>query len=170
MTPLQENTCPGCGLQIPAGRSPPYHGYYHTSPECWAVYTEVLGSEFGNAVLFGQVHQLTVDTYAVQHAGGGHPDKSIDVHLVGLHLMLERDMRPTSVPKYLQRLADVVTDWPHFPTPDVMGAPTVCDVALSDSVGDHIDAVQAWAGSLWEAWSRHHAGVADFVTRHLKLQ
>ncbi|HYC61445.1 MAG TPA: hypothetical protein VEK79_17955 [Thermoanaerobaculia bacterium] len=26
--------------------------------------------------IFGRVHRLTVDTYAVQQAGGIHPDKS----------------------------------------------------------------------------------------------
>ncbi len=52
--------------------------------ECWQLYTEVLGDQFSNIVLFGQVHQLTVDAYAVQHSGGGHPDKSTAVHLSGL--------------------------------------------------------------------------------------
>ena len=51
--------CPGCGLELPlSGRV--YAGYYHTSPECWSVYEEVLGTEFGNAPLFGRIHQLTV--------------------------------------------------------------------------------------------------------------
>ena len=49
-----------------------YRAYFNASPECWSVFTEVLGSEFSSALLFGQVHQLTVDTYAVQHAGGKH--------------------------------------------------------------------------------------------------
>ena len=40
-------------------------GYYNATPECFSVYTEVLGSEFQNVLLYGQVHQLTVDTYAV---------------------------------------------------------------------------------------------------------
>lgn len=75
--------CPGCGLAMPLGDTTVYDGYFNTSPECWSVFTEVVGHEFGNAVVFGQVHQLTVDAYAVQHAGGSHPDKSIAVHLVG---------------------------------------------------------------------------------------
>src|SRR5438128_326311 len=90
------------------------HSYYNTSPECWGLYTEVLGAEYSNAFLFGQIHQLTVDTYAVQHAGGLHPDKSIDIHLFGLYLVLERDLRPTNVPPLLQRLAGAIQAWPHF--------------------------------------------------------
>ena len=60
MTELRESTCPGCGLRMPVSDTAAYEGYYNTSPECWDVYTEVLGSDFSNAVLFGQVHQLTV--------------------------------------------------------------------------------------------------------------
>ena len=83
MTALRESTCPGCGLRMPVSEGAAYDGYYNTSPECWSVYTEVLGAEYSNPVLFGQVHQLTVDTYAVQHPGGLHPDKSIAIHLAG---------------------------------------------------------------------------------------
>ena len=40
-----------------------------------SLFEEVLAAEFQNPVLFRQIHQLTVDTYAVQHAGGQHPDR-----------------------------------------------------------------------------------------------
>ena len=79
--------------------------------------TQVLGAEFGNALLYGQVHQLTVNTYAVQHAGGRHPDKSVAIHLCGLHLVLDRGFRPPRVPPLHKRLADTVKTWPHFTPP-----------------------------------------------------
>ena len=168
MTELRESTCPGCGLRMPVSDTAAYEGYYNTSPECWDVYTEVLGSDFSNAVLFGQVHQLTVDTYAVQHAGGIHKDKSVAIHLCGLYLVLDRGIPPTSVPKLLQRLADAVETWPHFPPPADMGSLTICDVALSDSIEEHINTVREWAGLVWQAWSQYHDEVADLVSHHLK--
>lgn len=168
LTARRETTCPGCGLQMPVGDLP-YHGYYNASAECWAVYTEVLGSEFGNALLYGQVHQLSVDTYAVQHAGGAHPDKSMAIHLSGLHLMLDRGIRPTRIPRRLQALAKAVTTWPHFTAPTDMGSLTVSDVALADSVEGHIISVKRWAESVWKAWSPHHAEVKHFVQRYLKM-
>ncbi len=76
MTPQQEVACPGCGLRMPASENASYAGYFNTSAECWSVFTEVLGAEYSNPFIFGKVHQLTVDTYAIQHAGGAHPDKS----------------------------------------------------------------------------------------------
>ncbi len=169
MTGLRESVCPGCALQMPVSEAAFYDGNYNTSPECWSVYTEVLGSEFSNAVLFGQVHQLTVDTYAVQHAGGKHPDKSVAIHLAGLHLILDRGVHPPNVPKLHQRLAAAVKTWPHFPPPADAGSVTVFDVALSDSVEEHIKTARVWAALVWKAWSGHHSEVAGLVDRYLAL-
>jgi hypothetical protein len=154
---------------MPVSERAAYQGYYHTSPECWEVYTEVLGAEYSNPALFGQVHQLTVDTYAVQHAGGRHPDKSIAIHLCGLYLALERGVAPTRVPRLLQRLAASVQVWPYFPPPADRGALTVLDVALCESAEAHIDTVREWAGTVWGAWSPYHAEVAALVSGHLSL-
>ena len=171
-TSTTETVCPGCGLSMPAGppgQVPPYDGYYNTSSECWAVCTEVLGEEFGNPVIFGQVHQLTVDSYAVQHAGGRHPDKSIGIHLVGLHLVLERGLPPTRVPPVLQAMAKVIDTWPHFAPPEAPRTITVCDVALADSPADHAAAVRRWAETVWAAWGEHHDAVSRLVTQTLDL-
>jgi hypothetical protein len=144
------------------------HGYYNASPECWSVYTEVLGAEYSNAVLFGQVHQLTVDAYAVQHAGRSHPDKSVDIHLAGLHLTVARGIRPPHVPPLLQRIAKAVSAWPHFAPPAVEWRFTVFDVALAaGEFEEHVRAVKAWSDSVWEAWSVHHAAIEMFVGQHL---
>lgn len=161
--------CPGCGLEMPADASAAYDGYYHCSPECWSVFTEVLGAEFGNAALFGRVHQLTVDAYAAQHAGGDHPDRSVGLHLAGLHLVLERGFPPTRVPPLHQALADSVDSWPRFQPPPSTGGLTVLEVALSDSAEEHAAHVEAWARQVWGAWSEHHDRVATLVARHLDV-
>ncbi len=158
-----ESVCPGCGLRMPVSERVPYDGYFNVSPECWSVFTEVVGSEFGHAVLFGQAHQLTVDAYAVQHAGGSHPDKSVDVHLCGLHLVLERGLVPARVGPLLQRLVGAVSEWPHFPPPAERGSLTVFDVAMADDLEGHVRVVREWARGVWAAWSEHHAAVARLV-------
>ena len=165
-----QSSCPGCGLVMPVRERAVYDGYFNTSPECWTVFTEVLGAEFGNAPLFARVHQLTVDTYAVQHAGGAHPDKSIFVHLAGLHLVLDRGLVPMRVPPLLQRLARTVREWPHFETPADLGHMTILDVALAESATAHAEIVREWAAIVWEAWSPCRTRVASFVTRNLVLE
>ncbi len=145
-----------------------YDGSFHASPECWSVFCEVLQAEFGNAVLFAQVHQLSVDAYAVQHAGGKHADKSVCIHLAGLHLALDRGHAPVRVPPLLQQLAGAVEAWPHLPPPEDRGALTAFDVATAGSAEEHASRARAWAEQVWRAWTPHHAAVTDLVARHLE--
>jgi hypothetical protein len=126
------------------------------------VFEEVLAVEFQDAVLFGQVHQLTVDAYAVQHAGGRHPDKSVCVHLVGLYLMLERGVAPMGVPPLLQRLASH-TSWPHLDAPEARAALKVYDVAAADSPQTHALRVREWAAEVWRVWSPHHDAARELA-------
>ena len=154
---MSDVVCPGCGLAMPSNPEVPYDGYFNCSRECWSVFTEVLEKEYSNAVLFGQVHQMTVDAYAVQHAGGPHPDKSVDVHLVGLHKVLNEGVRPPYVPPELQRFASRTKTWPHFDPPPANRSMTIFDVATA---GDHAAAVRQWAQQVWSAWSPHHAAIA----------
>jgi len=171
MAVLQETICPGCGLRMPARTTTTTsRGYYNVSDECWELYTEVLGSEYSNAVLFGQVHQLTVDSYAVQHAGGPHPDKSLDVHLFGLYLALEKGIRSPYIPPLLQRLATVMEVWPHYEPPTKRVALTVFDVAFCDSTEDHIRVVKDWSRAVWESWSEYHTEVARLVSHSLDME
>ncbi len=171
MTNVDATTCPGCGLEMPKAPAASYDGYFNTSPECWSVFTEVIGVEFGDAVVFAAAHQLTVDAYAVQHAGGPHPDRSVGIHLSGLHLALEQGLPPVKVARRLQAIGVSVTasddGWPHFSPPPRRGRATVLEVALAEGPEDHVRQVRAWAEEVWAAWSEVHEVVARLVSRHL---
>ena len=158
---VQMTTCPGCGLEMPLSKRT-YDRKFNASAECWSVFEEVLAVEFQDAVLFGQVHQLTVDAYAVQHAGGRHPDKSVCVHLVGLYLMLERGVAPMGVPPLLQRLASR-TSWLHLDPPEARAAFTVFDVAAAESPQTHALRVSEWAAEVWRVWSPHHDAARELA-------
>jgi hypothetical protein len=121
-------------------------------------------------VLFGQVHQLTVDAYAVQHAGGNHPDKSVDVHLCGLYLVLVRGFAPARVPPLLQQFVGELDAFPHFVPPEPVRAPTVLDVALCDTSADHAAMSRRWAQAVWQAWSAQHDAIAELVEGALRLE
>ena len=68
----------------------------------------------------------------------------------------------------LQQLASRVRVWPHF-SPATHQTTTVFDVALADSVVDHIRLVRQWATGLWSAWSAHHSAVAQLVAEHIAI-
>lgn len=159
-------TCPGCRLVFDADPAAPTHGYFNHCGACWALYGTILAAEYENPAMFGAVHSLTVDAYAVQHAGGAHPDKSVDIHLAGLHLALVRGVGAREVPRMLKRIADTVTEYPHW-TPPSSATLTVRDVAGAETADEHARRVRAWAAAVWVAWSEHHAAIAAFVARAL---
>jgi hypothetical protein len=158
--------CPGCGIERPAA-GVAYDRKFHASAECWSLFEEVIGREFQSAVLFGQAHQLTVDSYAVQHAGGAHPDKSVAIHLAGLHLALEQKIPLVEVPARLQAIAAAmrgsgaqpgIPAWPHLDPPAQRPRGlTIHNVAAARSPEKHVAAVRAWAAQVWDAWAPHHA-------------
>ncbi len=157
------SVCPGCGLALPRGTLP-QTTYFNTSAECWSVYCEVLQAEYQDPVLFAEVHQWTVDAYAVQHAGAAHPDKSVDVHLVGVHCLIDRGMAHAVLPGLRQRLVAAVREWPRSAVPVVRGALTVLDVAMAASREQHDERVRAWAREVWRTWRAHHAAVVELAS------
>ena len=87
------STCPGCGLVAPINDGPcdPYGG---ASPACWATFNAVTAKDYGE-YQYPEVHRLIVDAYMSQHATFATPAarRSVVVHLIGLHLVLERGMK-----------------------------------------------------------------------------
>lgn len=141
---------------------------FHASAECWTVFGEVLAAEYSNAVLFGQVHQITVDAYAAQHAGGPHPDKSVGIHLSGLYLVFVKDVRPMAIAPMLHEIASSVDAWPKFSPPPANTSRTILDVALC--AGDwetHVRTVREWAFDVWRSWHSQHRAVHEIVQRVL---
>ena len=152
---------------MPVNKSLSYDGYYTASPECWSIYTEVLEAEFSNMVLFRQIHQLTVDTYAVQHAGGIHKAKSVMVHLAGLHLIYEKGAKPSQVSKLHQKMAHRMKTYPEFTPPEDTGKITVFDIAMASDQTEHAKLVKAWSEQLWNAWSHVHLDIDLLVKKHI---
>ena len=110
-----ETVCQGCRLRFPHNLQATKRTSYNCSAECWSLFADVLGAEYNSVVVFRQVHQLTVDTYAVQHAGGEHPDKSVAIHLAGLYAAHTQRRQPADIAPWLQQIANRTSRWPHFP-------------------------------------------------------
>ena len=94
--------CVGCGAMVPDLEGPT-HRYIGASPGCWAAYGRLSEKEASD-FRFMRYHQLTVDAYCVQHPGEPSPQsiRSVAVHLVGLHLQLERET-PTAARRWTER-------------------------------------------------------------------
>lgn len=155
--------CVGCGGPVPEEKGPT-HPYMESSPGCWRIYGEVLSREYGDLAYAG-LHQLTVDSYAVQHPGRPSPQtiQSVCLHLVSLHLVLERQVT-VGYAKRIMGAGSKVKDRFHWLAPPTsLGSVTVADVARVAAPHEHEEAVRAWAASAWSAWAKHHAAVRGWA-------
>jgi uncharacterized protein DUF5946 len=152
--------CPGCGAVVAEAEEIDRHSHIGSAPGCWLLYTEVLAREYGD-IRYTPAHQLTVDTYAVQHPGvpERRSAQSVAIHLVGLCLTLERGRSALELPRLRQRLASPKRVFPWLPPPPSVGALTVLDVHQAATPAEHRGRVEEWAKSAWEAWSPHHSQV-----------
>lgn len=163
MADRRDRACAGCGLRLPHRPDAPAHPYIGASAECWALYGELLAREYQHPDYF-RVHQLSVDTYAVQHPG--RPERrtiqSVGLHLTTLCLFVEGGADPSRGPLLHKRLAGR-TDlhWLEPPIPN--GRLTVADVLPAPDANEHERAVRAWARDVWDAWSAHHQTVRGWI-------
>lgn len=148
--------CGDCRLQLPRGEGP-RHPYLGASASCWALYGQVLAREYSDPA-YMKVHRLTVDAYAAQHPG--KPERrsiqSVWVHLVGLHLVVERKSSGDFARQVIGALAGGPFELNWLVPPDCLGPVTVADVARAADAKAHTEAVLDWANSVWASWRDHH--------------
>jgi Family of unknown function (DUF5946) len=166
MAAMGVSRCEGCGLVRPA-REGPTHPCFGASPACWELFGEVLAREFGDPAYF-RVHQLTVDTYVVQHPG--RPERrsiqSVALHRITLCLVLEDGVEPREGPNLHARLGKRgAFRWLEPPRPN--GRLTVASVLRARTPDEHERAVEAWARDVWTAWQGHHATVRAWIEQFL---
>ena len=158
--------CPGCGVVLPANDGPT-HRYLGASAACWALYGQLIAREFTNAAYFA-VHQMSTDTYAVQHPGV--PERrtiqSVALHLMTLCLFLERGADPLDGSKLHKRMVgNPYFHWLEPPRPN--GKMTVADVLRAEGPVEHRRLVAAWARAVWNAWASHHSIVRTWTEQTL---
>jgi hypothetical protein len=148
--------CPGRGALLPETDGPT-HPYLGASAACWAVYGEVLAKEYGE-YRYPSCHRLTVDTYSVQHPGtpSRRSIQSVAVHLISLHLVLERGYSAEEATEGIRRALGQRQDIAWLEPPSPLGHLTILDVRKALDYAEHEATVKRWAKSAWQAWSPHH--------------
>ena len=162
---MADDVCADCRAPVPAVPGGPVHPYMGTSPGCWALYGEVLAREFSDPRSF-VAHRLTVDAYAAQHPGrvDRRASQSVTIHLIALHLTLERG----SDPSYVRRVLSATVErnqhqFPWMEPPASLGAVTVVDVLAAVSPEEHVATVRRWARAVYDAWAPRRAEFLRFL-------
>jgi phosphoglycolate phosphatase-like HAD superfamily hydrolase len=150
------STCPGCGLVAP-GQDGPCDPYGGSSPACWATFNAILVKDYGEYE-YPAVHRMIVDAYMTQHANFATPAgrRSVIVHLVGLHLVLERGMEGKAVGAVLDQLFPDKRDAPPLAPRPPAGPLTIAHLQAATDLEDHDRRGRAWAQSVWTMWAPHH--------------
>lgn len=153
--------CVGCGAIVDAIEGP-VHRYMTAAPGCWERYGEVLSALSSDAAL-QTARLMCVDAYAAQHPGAPTPQaiQSVAVHLMNCYGYLVRG-RPVGVPRFAGHKGMFV--WLHPPT-----FRAVRTVHLMPTIGTHdalTSAARAWVESVWNAWSPHHAQIAQWYAAY----
>ena len=111
-------------------------------------------------------HQLVVDAYAVQHPDGADPRaiRSVGIHLMTLHLFIERGADPAQGTRLHRRMVDMPVFHLLSP-PAARGSLTVVDMPLTGPAAAAREAAYAWAASAWAVWSGHHETVRHWLAQ-----
>lgn len=166
----ERRSCFSCGAVVPLVEEGPTHDFMLSSPGCWKLYGEVLAREYQDAAYMAN-HRLTVDAYAVQHPGEPTPAsaRSVLFHLISLYAVLERGVSPASATGLLQRLGEGSGEVEWLEPPESPGDVTVADVHGAEGAAEHLDAVERWARSAWEAWSPYHPMSRERLDRLMEV-
>jgi Family of unknown function (DUF5946) len=168
MTATANETCT-CGAVVPTVDGTT-HPYMLSTAGCWSLYSQILAREYGDPRYFA-VHRFTVDCYAAQHPG--RPERkaiqSVNAHLVGLHVMLERGSSAGFAGRTIGVVADSLSNelkW--LDPPDTFGRLTVEDVVGASDAEAHCAVVRDWAAEVWAAWSLHHETIRILASRAME--
>ena len=161
------STCPGCGLTAPEAAGPPPAEHAATAA-CWGAYGELLSRSYSDA-RYRAVHQVFVDAYAAQHAGGSsrREVQAVALCLMTLCLVIEHDVDPAEGPSLHKRMVAHRPDFTWLAPPSQHHLLTVADVLAAQNARQHCRLVRKWSYQVWQAWSAHHATIRSWNAQAL---
>lgn len=155
--------CVGCGALVP-NTDGPTNANFGGSPGCWAIYEKVRARGLGDH-RYGELQQLTTDTYALQHptlAKRGST-QSAAPHLIGLCALLERGLPATVAIHAIRDAVKVCDSFERLTQPESCGELTILHVRDATTLQEHSSRVREWSSSVWAAWSPHHRVIREWT-------
>lgn len=109
------------------------------------------------------IHQLIVDTFAVQHADDTSKPIYSAFALAGLYLHNERNFTGKEVQMAHVRLARHKKNIPSFSLPSARGAITVHQVLETREGSERDKAIEQWSAVTWKALNEIHQEVESWL-------
>lgn len=112
------------------------------------------------------IHQHVVDAFAAQHATTETRPIAVAFALIGLYLHVVRGLSGRQVQRAHMVLAKRSRHWPTFPLPEHRGAITAVDVMAAPDGLERDRAIDAWCGSVWDAYRDVAPAVVVLAREH----
>lgn len=161
MTPpsnrYNEDSCPDCGASVTGGRA-----------GCQALWEEITVQAYSD-LRYAAVYNLAFDTYCMQHLDTYcRSAKSYAAHLTRLCCGLEHSGNPAiyaAIQKWLN--GSVSIEKPE--SLSHLGHLTIADVQAARTGEEFTRCVQAWAESVWDAYTAQHDIARTWIETALGL-
>jgi hypothetical protein len=164
------STCPGCGLTAPErpGAAPEERS---VSAACWAMYGQVLARSYTDP-RYRVVHQMVVDAYTAQHAGGTSRRRVQEVALCLMTLcrVIENGVDPAQGPALHKRMVAHRPDFTWLEPPREQAPMTVADILTAHDAEVYCQRVREWGHQVWQVWASHHATIRAWNADALTLR
>jgi len=154
--------CPGCGIAV-SDTAVPLGSRYNAAAECLNLYHELSANQLANRDS-GFSHQIAVDCFGGQHAGGCSKPITTVFSLVGLSLFLEYGKDGHGVQKAHMVLAKRKVSWPVLAAPAIHYATNVGHVMTGADATTRARIMRDWAQCTWQAWRVHHEWIRGIIS------
>ena len=164
----QMSACPSCGVTAEDSGDPAPEEHV-ASAACWAVYGQVLARSYTDPA-YRAVHQIAVDAYTAQHAGGTsrREVQAVALCLMTLCLFVEDGVDPAMGPALHKRMVAHRPEFSWLAPPRQNHLMTVGDVLTASDADQHCRLVREWGRQVWQAWAPHHATVRAYNVQALR--
>lgn len=152
-----ESIWPGCGLTATdTGHAP--SDEHVASAACYRVVGQLLARDYSDPDCYRRAHQMVVDAYAAQHAGGeppGDPDcRAVPDDVVPV---LRGRCRPCRGAEAAPADGRQPPGLSWLQPPPQQHLLTVAHALPARNAEEHERLVREWAAQVWRAWAPHHA-------------
>lgn len=156
-------TCPGCGSADPEVTGPP-PAELVASAACYDRFTALLARSYRDPGA-RRLHQLIVDAYVAQHAGGRsrREVQQVALCLMTLCLFCEDGCDPADGPALHQQMVRRRPPFRWLQPPSGHGPLTAADALAAQGPAEQERVLRRWAEQVWRSWAAHHATVREWT-------
>jgi len=151
--------CPGCRLLFKSENLLSSERF-NASGECYKLFNKLSAYTLSNSdERF--IHQLIVDAYGAQHAGGCTKNITVIFALIGLCLVIEHNYTGRQVQLFHMKIPK--QHWPYLEPPKSSASIKINDVVNAKTNIQKELLIRKWVNAVWNSWVEQHKYIRRIV-------